>query len=420
MVAKLRSVADELRALGDPVRAEELDGRVKAARQEAGRALRDRLDLFADGGETIRLGRHRFAVNTQAIDLTLVPHDGTDGVRRHRHRLPRAGRDPAFAATRPFWDQLLVSESPRSTAPSTWPPRSWPPPTSTRCTRPPPAARCADLVRRAAEERYDEGYERGVHDPDAAAILDALLRLHAGAGLLRYPPAARAAAQLFWAFGAATSAKPLWTRRRGLARPRPRGVRRLAGARRAPRRAVRPPSAPAPPRTACRTTRWPGSTSSRSWPPAHGFVHERRRPVAARRLPQGARSARAPASSTTTCARSAPTSPPATSWSRPGWPRLRRGQTRLTWPRRWRSSCRDLPALRLVGGADRHRRGPARHAPADHRAAAAAAPGRVPRPDRRGSATAGCPPTAPTSGSARAGRGRTPAAGCGSTSSSRR
>ncbi|WP_203718127.1 DNA repair ATPase, partial [Asanoa siamensis] len=36
MVAKLRSVADELRALGDAVRGEELDGRVKAARQEAG------------------------------------------------------------------------------------------------------------------------------------------------------------------------------------------------------------------------------------------------------------------------------------------------------------------------------------------------------------------------------------------------
>ncbi|NUP79982.1 MAG: DNA repair ATPase, partial [Nonomuraea sp.] len=38
MVAKIRSAAGELRTLGDAVRAEELDGRVKAAQQEAARA----------------------------------------------------------------------------------------------------------------------------------------------------------------------------------------------------------------------------------------------------------------------------------------------------------------------------------------------------------------------------------------------
>src|SRR5690606_4354582 len=37
MVAKLRSLAEELRSLGDQVRAEEVEGQVKAARQEAGR-----------------------------------------------------------------------------------------------------------------------------------------------------------------------------------------------------------------------------------------------------------------------------------------------------------------------------------------------------------------------------------------------
>ena len=70
-------------------------------------------------------------------------------------------------------------------------------------------------MRRAAEARYDEGYERGVHDHDAAPILAALLRLHAGAGLLRYPPDARAAAQLFWAFGCGDADRPAWSRRAG-------------------------------------------------------------------------------------------------------------------------------------------------------------------------------------------------------------
>ncbi|MFD0429905.1 hypothetical protein ACFQ60_26905 [Streptomyces zhihengii] len=73
MAAKVRRTADELRELGDDGRAEELEGRLKAARQEAARALRDRTDLYADGGSVIRLGRHRFTVNTQPFELTLVP-----------------------------------------------------------------------------------------------------------------------------------------------------------------------------------------------------------------------------------------------------------------------------------------------------------------------------------------------------------
>ncbi|WP_344857262.1 DNA repair ATPase [Planomonospora alba] len=238
MVRKLHAVAAELRELGEAVRAEELEGRVKAARQEAGRALRDRLDLYADGGETIRLGRHRFAVNTQEADLTLVPHGeemafavtGTD------YRAPVG--DPAFAATRPFWSQLLVSESPEVYRGEHLAAVIL---AAAEAGAPLPGddgqvlsldalheAAVADgellrIVRRVAESRYDEGYERGVHDHDAAVILDVLLRLHAGAGLLRYPPAARAAAQFFWAFGTDEAGRAAWsTRVVSLARARAR------------------------------------------------------------------------------------------------------------------------------------------------------------------------------------------------------
>ncbi|MFI5840132.1 DNA repair ATPase [Catenuloplanes sp. NPDC051500] len=207
MVAKLHSVADELRTLGDSVRAEELAGRVKAARQEAGRSLRDRLDLFADGGGTIRLGKHRFAVNTQAVDLTMVPHDGemTFAVTATDFRSPV--RDAAFAATRPFWEQLLASESADVY-------RAEHLAATVLAARPADAtADLKEIVRREAETRYDEGYERGVHDVDAALILDALLRLQAGAGLLRFPAGVRAAAQLFWAFGVSEPDRVVWTRR---------------------------------------------------------------------------------------------------------------------------------------------------------------------------------------------------------------
>ncbi|RAY13764.1 DNA repair ATPase [Actinomadura craniellae] len=222
MVAKLREVAEELRALGDPVRAGELDGRIKAARQEAGRALRDRTDLVEDGGATLRLGRHRFAVSTRPTDLTLVPHAGgmTFAITGTDYRAPV--RDAGFEGTRPFWDQPLISESPRvyrsehlaaavlAEAGRDEQGPSLPAPT-------------LDTVRAAARDRYDEGYEQGVHDHDASLILDALLGLYGGAGLLRYPPAARAAAQLFWAHGTDQRARDSWARRAAsLARARAR------------------------------------------------------------------------------------------------------------------------------------------------------------------------------------------------------
>jgi len=67
------------------------------------------------------------------------------------------------------------------------------------------------VVRAIAQERYDEGYERGVHDHDAARLLERLLAMREGAGLLAYPAAARALALVFWA---ATDALDAGTRAR--------------------------------------------------------------------------------------------------------------------------------------------------------------------------------------------------------------
>ncbi|TDB85997.1 AAA family ATPase [Actinomadura sp. KC216] len=221
MVARLRAIADELRALDDGVRAEELDGRIKAARQEAGRALRDRLDLYGDDGGTIRLGRHRFAVNTRPIELTLVPHRDAlaFAITGTGYRAPV--RDEAFAATRHLWNQALVSETPETY-------RAEYLATSILAEKAPDVlhraatdGRLLALVQETAADRYDEGYERGVHDHDAARILETLLRLHTDAGLLRYPGPARATAQLFWAFGTEPADRAAWTTRaRSLVRAR--------------------------------------------------------------------------------------------------------------------------------------------------------------------------------------------------------
>ncbi|MEV2255483.1 DNA repair ATPase [Streptomyces sp. NPDC050147] len=212
MVGKVRRTIGELRELDEQVRAEELAGRLKAARQEAARSLRDRTELYADGGDTIRLGRHRFAVNTQPLDLTLVPAADGDGMAfaltGTDYRAPVT--DPSFTELRPYWNQLLPSETAETYRAEHLAARLL-------AEHGPEALLDADdlpgLVRAAAEAAYDEGYERGIHDHDATLILGALLRLHDGAGLLRHTPEARTAAQLFWAYGTEPGERELWTRR---------------------------------------------------------------------------------------------------------------------------------------------------------------------------------------------------------------
>ncbi|MCH0539778.1 DNA repair ATPase [Streptomyces sp. MUM 203J] len=223
LVAKVRRSAEELRGLGESARAEELEGRITAARQEAARALRDRTDLYADGGAAIRLGRHRFAVNTQPVDLTLVP-SGDDtlvfAVPGTDYRAPVT--DEGFAGTRAFWGQSLPSENADVYRAEFLAVRLLGEHGAEALAAAGEAGELDGLVREAAREAYDEGYELGVHDRDAALILAAVLRLHAGAGLLRYPARARGAAQEFWAYGVAEDAvRAAWTvRARSLARAR--------------------------------------------------------------------------------------------------------------------------------------------------------------------------------------------------------
>jgi hypothetical protein len=207
MVAKLRQISVQLGELGDTVKADEVDGKLKSAKQDALRALRDKAELYADGGALIQLGRHRFSVNTQPFEVSVVPRG--EGLALHV-----AGtdfyeplEDAGLTAAKPYWGQQLPSETEEvyrgeylaatllfaaeaSRGPHTLAALS-------RAAQ--SEAELLALVRAAAAERYDEGYERGIHDHDAARILERWLALRGSAGLLRYPPRARAAATLWWA-----------------------------------------------------------------------------------------------------------------------------------------------------------------------------------------------------------------------------
>ncbi|MEM8934208.1 MAG: hypothetical protein AAGE94_23645, partial [Acidobacteriota bacterium] len=241
MVQKLRELAESLREIGESVKADELDSRLKSAREEAARSIRDKADLFEGGegaGEVIRLGKHRFSVNTQAFDLTMVPRVGRTGDTLMAFHLTGTDfydpiDDPAFAETRAYWDQLVVSETDSvyrgeylAASILLDAEEGAPGPTLTQLHKALIEEEAEEdgllkLVRQVASDRYDEGYERGLHDHDAAKLLEQLVAMHQTAGLLRFAPRPRALACLFWAFFSEQTSKAHWERRsRSLARLR--------------------------------------------------------------------------------------------------------------------------------------------------------------------------------------------------------
>lgn len=205
MVHKLTELAGQLRELGDSVRADELDSKLKSAKQNALRILRDKTDLLEDDGAVIRFGQHRFSVNMRPLELAIVPREGVLNVHLTGTDFFEPISNPLLDAARELWDQDLVSETREvyrgeylavsllldaeagvkggSYAELEAAARS---------------EKLAEMVRQAAAERIDEGYERGVHDADATLILEKVIGLLKVAGGLRYTPRARALGWLFW------------------------------------------------------------------------------------------------------------------------------------------------------------------------------------------------------------------------------
>ncbi len=236
MVAKVRDQIAELLGMGDSVKADDLQGRLKSAQQEAVRQLKDRAELFLGGPGVIQLGRHRFNVTTQPLDLTLVHRDGQPFLHLTGTRYFEAITDEAFLATRSAWNQELPSENQDVYRAEFLAARLLESALESRATpatsseeeeegvSPANAGGAVPMetllgfseeqrlawVQEAMAPRLQEGYLKGVHDHDAAAIFQVLLATHVGLGLARFPPDARACAMVFWHRFCPSEIRALW------------------------------------------------------------------------------------------------------------------------------------------------------------------------------------------------------------------
>ncbi len=213
MVAKVRDMIDQLTALDDSVKAGDVQAQLKTAQQEAQRQLLDRQDLFHGGDNIISFGPHRFAVNTQPPDLTIIRRDQSLFLHLTGTAFLEKLEDPELRETEAAWAQEVVSETPavyrgaylayllfeELQRPGTTPDAA------AVCAM--GMEECVAWVQQFMSPRYAEGYVKGVSDRDAAAILRTLLDIHAHLGLQRYAGPARALARWIWRIAAEDPAR---------------------------------------------------------------------------------------------------------------------------------------------------------------------------------------------------------------------
>ena len=224
LVQKVRAIAKNLQAMGFSVKADDIDARLKAIQVESYKSLKDKSDLFEDGGQIIKLGKHRFSVNTQPLDLTLLSRQQSDGKRVLNLHLTGTDyyevlNNAELNALRPYWDINIASESDsvyraeylaysiiesaKKSQDGLTEARLYQAYDATRLTFDSKGEIDEDsplpkLVRAYATPRYQLGYDKGIHDHDATLLLLQILPTLREAGLLIYTPQVRALAQLFY------------------------------------------------------------------------------------------------------------------------------------------------------------------------------------------------------------------------------
>lgn len=210
MVEKIRNIIAELHAIGQSVKGDDLEGRLKTTREDAVRQLKDRKELYVDGHDVIQFGVHKFSVNTQPLDVTIINREGKMYVHLTGTSFFEEITNEEFLSTRSVWEQELPSENDELYRGEYLAYKmlidieSWPKDDKESifllCEKNDESAdkELSERVLSFMGPRYSEGYVKGVNNIDGAKILKSLLIIHKKIGLLRYQSQARACALLFW------------------------------------------------------------------------------------------------------------------------------------------------------------------------------------------------------------------------------
>ena len=197
MINKVRDIIQQLKEQEDTGKAEEIETGLKTAREDALRKLKDKLDLYEDGDTVIRLGKHKFGVKKQPLDLTIVLKDGALNYHLTGTDFYQELSNETLLASRHIWDQEFVSET-NEVYRSAYLAYKLFNKLDKHILLEAGDDTLLGIVQEESRNDYAEGYVKGVHDVDATKILKVLVHKHNELGLLTYAPEIRAYAQYFW------------------------------------------------------------------------------------------------------------------------------------------------------------------------------------------------------------------------------
>ena len=208
LVIKIREFVERLRELDSNVQADDIDAQFKGIKDQSQRSLRDKTDLFENDGNVIKLGpKHRFSINTQELDLTILPRGGELFSHLTGTNFYQKLDSAELTELRDFWEVSIESESDElyrgeflaeSILNAAQLEQDGLSQDKLKQALLDPSS-LEKLVKDYAGPRYKEGYEKGIHDHDATLILQMLIPALEQIDYLSYDPFARGFAQVFWA-----------------------------------------------------------------------------------------------------------------------------------------------------------------------------------------------------------------------------
>lgn len=192
MIDKIRQLVQELKTLQDVSKAENLENLLKKSQEDALRVLRDKNDLFVDGENIIALGKHKFAVNSQSLSLTLLRRNDELYFHLTGTSFYQKVQAEEINSFQDIWDQELVSENKEVYRAEYLAYKAF------LASKGQQDFDASSFITQTVEQSYSEGYVKGVHNVDALLIYDTVKQLDTKLDLLRYDPLLRTMAQLFW------------------------------------------------------------------------------------------------------------------------------------------------------------------------------------------------------------------------------
>ncbi|MCM5661360.1 DNA repair ATPase [Galbibacter mesophilus] len=198
LVNKARDIAKQLQEMEDSGKAEEIQSLLKSTREDSLRKLKDKKELYEDGESVIRFGKHKFGVNNQELDLTVIYTDGKLKYHLTGTDFYQKIDDETLLKSEEFWHQDYISENEHIYRGSYLAYKIFLNHKKEILEK--TNEELLSFVQEESSRDYSEGYVKGVHDVDATKILSTYIQKYKDLDLLRYHPEIRACAQYFWNF----------------------------------------------------------------------------------------------------------------------------------------------------------------------------------------------------------------------------